>query len=48
MLFKLPGLWDKFDVDFILGKRDYLNILVNLDIFGKKTYDKSSWLKIPL
>ena len=21
-LFRSPGLWDKFDIDFILGKRD--------------------------
>ena len=39
-LFISPRLWDKFDLDCKLGKRgvNYLNLLANLDILGKKTF----------
>ena len=38
-LFRSPGLWDKFDLDSILGKEriSCLNLLENLDILGWKT-----------
>ena len=39
-LFRSPGMWDKFDLDCILGKGDQLE---NLDTSEWKTYHKSSW-----
>ena len=32
ILFRSPGLWEKFDLDCILGKEDQLSSLGNLDI----------------
>ena len=43
ILFKSPGMWDKFELDCTLAKGDqlYLILLVNLDILGWKTCHKS-------
>ena len=48
-LFRSPGLWDKFDLDCLLGKgTSCLNLLGNFDILEWKTYHKGSWYKNPL